>query len=144
MTYGRKYIEDRSMPIPFCGCWMWLMSSGSHGYGNAYSNKKANVAHRVSYEAFNGKITNGMLIQHTCDNRWCVNPDHLLQGTDASNANDKTKKGRAAKALTPDDIRSIREMFSAGTKIRAIARSKSVSQATIQQVLRRKTWKHIT
>lgn len=92
----RSYIEERSIPVPFAGCWLWLLSCGSHGYGQAYLSKSCRVttAHRVAYEAFRGSIPPGMLVQHKCDQRWCVNPDHLELGTDKTNCDDKVRKGR--------------------------------------------------
>lgn len=91
----RKYIEDRCIPEPNSGCWLWLLSVGSHGYGNASPPwSRVDVAHRVSYVAFKGEIPDGMLVQHSCDNRICVNPDHLSLGTDKSNCDDKIRKGR--------------------------------------------------
>lgn len=92
----REYIEARCIPVPFAGCWMWLLSFGSHGYGNAtMPGQRVNTAHRVSFLAFKGDIPSGMLVQHSCDNRWCVNPDHLSLGTDKTNSDDKHRKGRA-------------------------------------------------
>ncbi len=95
----RSYVEDRCIPEPNTGCWIWLLSLGSHGYGNATApwakNKhRVEVAHRVSYTAFKGPIPTGMLIQHSCDNKWCVNPDHLSVGTALTNCLDKIRKGR--------------------------------------------------
>lgn len=98
----REYIHARSIPIPFVGCWLWLLSCGNHGYGNVSSSimttKKSGTAHRLSYEAFNGPIPEGMLIQHICDNKWCVNPDHLSVGTDQTNVDDMNRKGRSNRA----------------------------------------------
>ncbi len=92
----REYIEARCIPVPFVGCWMWLLSFGSHGYGNAsMPGTRATTAQRVSYVAFKGEIPDGMLVQHSCDNKWCVNPDHLSLGTDKTNSDDKHRKGRA-------------------------------------------------
>jgi hypothetical protein len=95
----RQYIEERCIPEPNSGCWLWLLSVGSHGYGNAVSpwarnKQRVDVAHRVSFMAFKGPIPEGMLVQHGCDNRICVNPDHLSLGTDKSNSDDKIRKGR--------------------------------------------------
>ena len=139
---ARVYIESNSIPIPFTGCWLWLRSTGSHGYGNAFFTK-ATVAHRVSYFAFNGEIPENKLVQHVCDNRWCVNPDHLLIGTDWSNANDKVNKGRAAKVLNTTKVITMRELARNGFGIRKIGRLMGVSQRTVQHVIRRKTWKHV-
>lgn len=118
----RKYIEDRSIPIPFAGCWLWLLSFGSHGYGNAsMPGCRVTTAQRVSFIAFKGEIPSGMLIQHSCDNRWCVNPDHLSLGTDKTNAEDKMHKGRGnydgrrypphpSRLFTPGQVKAIRRI----------------------------------
>ena len=111
----REYIEARCMPVPFSGCWLWLKSVGTHGYGNA---TRGDTAHRVSFRAFKGSIPPGMIVQHSCDERLCVNPDHLSLGTHQTNCDDKMRKGRGGympgrprqryTKLTPGEIVSIR------------------------------------
>lgn len=60
-------------------CWVWTASVGSHGYGNLWegSTKTAYTAHRWSYEHFVGPIPDGYEIHHLCENKRCVNPEHL-------------------------------------------------------------------
>jgi hypothetical protein len=72
------YVEARCIPEPNSGCWLWLLSLGSHGYGQGYT-KETNVttAHRLSHMAFKGPIPAGFEVDHLCLNRSCVNPDHL-------------------------------------------------------------------
>ncbi|MBA3843622.1 MAG: HNH endonuclease [Actinobacteria bacterium] len=132
------------MPIPFCGCWMWLRSIGSHGYGNAkVPGANGTVAHRVSYRAFKGPIPKGMLVQHSCDQKWCVNPDHLSLGTDATNAVDKQIKGRAAKKLRPADVHQIRELLDTGMPMLRIARRFGVDPALIPRIRDGHVWRHL-
>lgn len=132
------------MPIPFVGCWMWLRSFGSHGYGNASKpGVGIVVAHRLSYEAFRGPIPLGYLVQHSCDNRWCVNPDHLSLGTDATNAADKQAKGRASKKLSPELVREIRERIALGHVMLRIARDYGVHPRMILNIRDGKAWSHI-
>lgn len=59
------------------GCWAWLGSVDSHGYGQLTVDKRRRGAHRVSHELFKGAIPAGLEIDHLCRNRTCVNPDHL-------------------------------------------------------------------
>lgn len=59
-------------------CWFWRANKGYNGYG-MFTNKifGTPIAHRISYQIFKGKIPEGYEIHHKCNNRDCVNPDHL-------------------------------------------------------------------
>lgn len=138
----QDYILQRSAPTE-SGCREWLLSVGSHGYGNAFWQGRSINAHRLSYKAFHGPIPAGMLVQHSCDNRRCVLPDHLSLGTDATNAEDKAKKGRASRKLTADAVAAMRARRAAGDAIRAIARDFDVNQRLVQKIVRRAIWRHV-
>jgi HNH endonuclease len=87
-----------SIPEPNSGCWLWLAAVAPNGYGKicitANRAKQSIGAHRVSYETFNGAIPPNLLVLHRCDNRACINPDHLFVGTQKDNVDDMNKKGR--------------------------------------------------
>lgn len=84
MVLEQNYIHDR-IRIDSNGCWIWLLSVGSHGYGNAFIHGTSRVAHRVSYAAFVGELLPKMVIDHLCKVRRCVNPEHLEQVTQRTN-----------------------------------------------------------
>ena len=58
-------------------CWYWIASTHSNGYGQFSYHGKNKLAHRLSYEDKYGDIPQGLVMNHICRTRHCVNPDHL-------------------------------------------------------------------
>lgn len=81
------------------GCWSWIGSADKFGYGRISTKrgKSPKKAHRLSWEIHFGKIKHGLFVCHACDNPNCVNPDHLLLGTQKANIVDMAAKGRVNK-----------------------------------------------
>lgn len=88
-------IEAGSIPEPNSGCWLWLGSTNAKGYAHLKYDMRQQRANRFSWSAYNGPIPEGLHVLHSCDNRLCVNPEHLFLGTNQDNVDDKMKKGRA-------------------------------------------------
>jgi len=131
------------------GCVEWLKPhSSGYGYTTAFGEKKG--AHIISWELANGRNANGYLIMHKCDNRKCINPDHLMIGDDALNQKDKVLKGRQAKGndfkstkLNENIIKEIFCLFRNGYRQRQIAEKFNVDPSNISNILNRKRWRHV-
>lgn len=89
--------QDRVIPEPNSGCWLWDGRYSNAGYGT-YGGGRARErvqAHRLAWEEMNGPIPDGLFVLHKCDVRGCVNVDHLFLGTAKDNTRDMMAKGRA-------------------------------------------------
>lgn len=99
MTKHSTSLADRimihSIPEPNSGCWLWGGAWDQYkGYGRIKVKGVTKSSHRISYEAFKGKIQKGKLVLHLCNTPSCVNPDHLMQGTQSDNIKQMYKQGR--------------------------------------------------
>ncbi|MHB1131749.1 MAG: HNH endonuclease [Chloroflexota bacterium] len=162
--YGDKTPEQRFAEKfttgDSCGdsCWNWEASCDQKGYGQFSFNRTIMHAHRVAWELYCGPIPSGMCVLHRCDNRQCVNPDHLFLGTIADNNHDMVQKGRHSHGakhalimaggtngcakLTEVDVREIRR--SAGYLSRSqLAKRFGVSRGNIDLILEGRTWKQL-
>lgn len=73
-------------------CWPWVGLLTPNGYGTfSLGGSKSTYAHRFSYESFVGPIHDGLVVDHVCENRRCVNPLHLRLLTIGANVMASTK-----------------------------------------------------
>lgn len=66
-------------------CWLWTGTLNVYGYGLAWYGKKLHMAHRLVYEHEREPIPKGMVTDHICRVRKCVNPDHIEIVTNGAN-----------------------------------------------------------
>jgi len=88
-------------------CWNWTGFIDRGGYGRfcMYVGRREFVASRISWALHKGPITDGSCVLHKCDNRRCVNPEHLYLGTYADNAHDRKVRKRHWKDRDPEGFK---------------------------------------
>lgn len=131
---GPRYLEEnRGYKTP---CWIWQPKARNNGYAPTYHEGKNQPAHRVYYEQRYGPIPKGLVLDHLCRVRDCVNPAHLEPVTQAENS----RRGNQAK-LHPLQVKEIRKLHAQGVLSQTlIAKKYSVSIATISRAVNRKSW----
>lgn len=85
---------DKVKISPKTDCWIWKAHRTKTGYGTfSTPTEKSALAHRESYRIFIGPIHDNMNILHSCDMPFCVNWEHLREGTDLENSQDLKQRG---------------------------------------------------
>lgn len=67
------------------GCWEWVGTRSTRGYGRFFFDRYQYHAHRVAYVLHHGSINPDLVIDHLCRNTSCVNPAHLEAVTQSTN-----------------------------------------------------------
>ena len=175
VSVKKKYCSDSCSFLARCeqksnGCIEWQGNLNNQGYGVIRASingepRKMVQAHRYAWYRSHGDIPDGFCLCHKCDNRSCVNVEHLFLGTWADNNRDRSVKGRsgsriftaedkkkyserfrgensATARLTEKDVREIRKLH--GTMPRqAIADKFGVSVGTLKNIWSGRNWRHV-
>jgi hypothetical protein len=134
-------------------CWEWTGHRNDAGYGelsvggrNEFHEWKA---HRLSWELHRGPIPEGLVIRHLCGNRACVNPHHLVPGTQTQNVADTVAMARVPYGsthwnarLTPDAVRAIRSGYVDGISAKDLSETYGI--ASVSEVLDGLHWRRVT
>lgn len=145
-THHARRIQE----ISVSGCWIWMGSHLVTGYGEVTMVSGKALAHRIAYEAANGPIPEGMVVRHRCHVPECVNPSHLIVGTQADNMGDMTAAGRQSRGehrpkskMTADLVRDLRAKAAAGVTIYRLAKTYGLCWSVAWRIVHRKSWSHV-
>jgi HNH endonuclease len=149
---AEERLWPNACPEPNSGCVLWTGRLNQSGYGNisvALLGTRQTPAHRFSWIVEHGFVpVTDICVCHRCDTRPCVNPLHLFLGTRGDNARDMVQKGRQNNGreqhlskLSDDDVRAIRESNDTDEEL---SLRYGVARQTINTIMRRKTWEHVS
>jgi hypothetical protein len=130
-------------------CWIWF-NVRKDGYGYAWHDGKPVRAHCFVYAlAHDGVfVVSPLQLNHQCHNKRCVNPSHLMPGTQSDNG--KQNAGRMPKGedcliakLTEVDVEEMRILAAEGVAFAKIGRRKGVKNNAVKQACLGITWNHV-
>ena len=137
-------------------CWNWQGFRRKDGYGqmeivDSSGFRFLKSAHQASYLIAHGKpLESGLVLRHTCDNKQCVNPHHLIPGTQKENMRDCVERGRNPKGekhvlskIKEEDVRLMRERSRGGESYASIARDFPVDRTTVAKICKGIRWAHV-
>lgn len=152
-SYAHRYLDfwdrfDLKVAKKDSGCFEWTSALSNNGYGVFWvGGGKSKFAHRLAYERAFGSCDG--VVMHLCNNKRCVNPEHLLLGTHKENVQMAAKDGLmpkgerngGGKKLTEENVREILRDRHIGCW--RMSKKHGVSSQTVKAIRRRAIWKHI-
>ena len=123
-------------------CLEWTIRPNTDKYGRFYWQGVYYSTHRLGYKIGHDIDPGRLNVCHSCDNTWCVNPDHLFLGTQRDNMDDMVAKGRRGEKLTWDDVRTMRRLrVEQNTSTRVLATRFGISHKFVNAILQNQRWK---
>lgn len=137
------------------GCIEFTGKLDKGGYG-VISFKNGDInrpyrAHRAMFYCVHGFIDDNKLILHSCNNRKCINIDHLRLGTYQDNSDDAINSNRLPRGekcyhatMTLNDVKAIRKFYKNGETIKNISTLLKLNYCNVWNVAKNKTWRNVT
>lgn len=110
-------------------------------------------AHVIAWEIANGRtVPDGLVVRHTCDNPPCIEPRHLILGTQAENVADMFARNRCDRTgernnsakVTAEAVQAIRAKHAVGQKVSSLSREYGISESQVKNIVTRKQWKEVS
>lgn len=132
-------------------CWLWIGPTDGRDGGTLNWCGKTSKASRIAWLLYKGFEPGLLYVCHKCDNRKCVNPEHLFLGTQTDNMADMVAKGRSPKncvgsnnptaLLTEEKVKEIKRSKEPSF---LLAKKYGVSKSAIDHIYYGRTWKHVS
>lgn len=151
MMTERERIEWRmaAHTVRGSGCWLWSGGKSGGGYGVISrtslfpDSPRSPYAHQMAWAlAHNTWPPENHVVRHRCNTPLCVNPAHLVLGTQKQNMDDRASVGHhiTTQRLTEAQVKHI---LTSEESQSMLASMYGVSQVTISNVRRRKVYKWV-
>ncbi len=136
-------------------CWLWCGATTGGGYGQlrlGAADRGLILAHRLSWELYNGLIPKGLLVLHTCDEPSCVRPSHLFLGDYQDNNKDMHNKGNQRHLrggqlpqtkLSARLVKLLRKEYLEGTSSEELSKEYGVTPGNVNNILYEKNWSYL-
>jgi Txe/YoeB family toxin of Txe-Axe toxin-antitoxin module len=142
----------KNIKISETGCWEYQGKLKDDGYVSCSYRRRIQNGHRLVYQVCISPIRENMCICHRCDNRKCINPAHLFQGTIADNIHDSVVKKRhicfrkdllEIPDLDEKEIVEIINMVLKGFYRKRITEKFNISKNQIRAIMGSKKYRHL-
>lgn len=141
-----RRMQDRTKLVGDCWVWRGAISKTS-GYGVA--GPRAQSAHRYMWILTHGEPAAGLMVMHKCDVRACINPAHLVLGTQQDNMDDMVAKRRSSQGathhkakMTESDASLIKYLVECGVSQAKLAKLYGVTRQAVWRLMAGLSWRH--
>lgn len=130
------------------GCWQWLRgrkgkeAKAGGGYPCWKFDGKTRGVHRVVCELHHGPLGSKQA-RHLCHNTLCINPEHVVPGTQTENMQDSARAGRRPHRLSAEAVRDIKRSCAAGVLQRVVAEKHGIAQGDVSHIVNGHWWAHV-
>lgn len=148
-TFAERFWSRVDKTTNSNGCWEWQGTIEKTGYGHVEYKGKTWKTHRMAWLLTYEKVPVNCIL-HACDNRKCVNPNHLREGTHKENSQDMVKRKRSlfgekqnSAKITDEIVKSVRQMLANGKTQKEVTEILNLSFNIVHGIKSGRTWKHV-